>query len=147
MKKGFTLIELVVYLAITSIIALSMISMLLKYNSSYITSSKEQRDYFYSMEALMFIKNEIDNAKSVSSENNIVELKYFDETVRKLIKINGDNKVVIVHIKNNAVETSNNILTDVSSFEVCQKGSLIYVSITRRNGESYEKCVGIKRDI
>lgn len=147
MRKGFTIIELMIVLAITSLIALAMISMLLKYNSSYITSSKEQRDYFYSMEALMFIQDELSNAKSVSSENNIIELKYFDEAVRKLIKLNSDNKVIIVHLKNNAVQTSNNIVTDISSFEAYQKNNLIYVSISRRNGEKYEKCISIKKDI
>jgi prepilin-type N-terminal cleavage/methylation domain-containing protein len=147
MKKGFTIIELIIAIGAAGIIATAMVSMLLTYSSSYIKKSKDHRDYFYSMEALMFIQNEVNVAKSVSAENNIIELYYLDGTIKKIIKLNNHNNIVIIHMKNNAAVASNNIVTDISYFEVLQKNNLIYISINRKNGEKYEKCISIKTTI
>jgi hypothetical protein len=96
------------------------------------------------MEALMFIQNEVKNAKSVSAENNIIGLYYLDGTIKKIIKLNNHDNIAITYMKNNAVEASNNIVTDIDCFEVLQKNNLLYISITRKNGEKYEKCISIK---
>jgi prepilin-type N-terminal cleavage/methylation domain-containing protein len=144
MKKGFTIIEVIIAIGAAGIIAAVMVSMLLTYNFSYIKKSKEHRDYLYSMEALMFIQNEVKNAKSVPAENNIIELYYLDGTIKKIIKLNNHDNIAITYMKNNAVEASNNIVTDINCFEVLQKNNLIYISITRKNGEKYEKCISIK---
>jgi prepilin-type N-terminal cleavage/methylation domain-containing protein len=144
MKKGFTIIEVIIAIGAAGSIAAVMVSMLLTYNSSYIKRSKEHRDYLYSIEALMFIQNEVKNAKSVSAENNIIELYYLDGTIKKIIKLNNHDNIAITYMKNNAVEASNNIVTDIDCFEVLQKNNLIYISITRKNGEKYEKCISIK---
>jgi hypothetical protein len=95
----------------------------------------------------MFIQNEVNIAKSVSVENNIIELYYQDGTIKKTIKLNNHNNIAITHMKNNAAVASNNILTDISCFEVLKKNNLIYISITRKNGEKYEKCISIKTTI
>jgi prepilin-type N-terminal cleavage/methylation domain-containing protein len=147
MKKGFTIIELIIAIGAAGVIATVMVSMLLTYSSSYIKKSKDHRDYFYSMEALMFIQNEVNIAKSVSVENNIIELYYQDGTIKKTIKLNNHNNIAITHMKNNAAVASNNIVTDISCFEVLKKNNLIYISITRKNGEKYEKCISIKTTI
>jgi prepilin-type N-terminal cleavage/methylation domain-containing protein len=143
MKKGFTIIELIIAIGAAGVIATVMVSMLLTYNSSYIKKSKEHRDYFYSMEALLFIQNEVQSAKGVSVDNNIIELYYLDGTIKKIIKLNNHDNIAITHMKNNAVEASNNIVTVISCFEVQQKNNLIYISITRKNGGKYEKCISI----
>ncbi len=147
MKKGFTIIELIIALSTAGVIATIMVSTLLTYNSYYIKNSKEQRDYFYSMEALMFIQSEVNNAKNVSIENNIIELNYLDETIKKQIRLKDNGSIAIIHRKSNIVEASNNIITDVSCFEAVQKNNLIYISITRKNGEKYEKCISIKTSL
>jgi prepilin-type N-terminal cleavage/methylation domain-containing protein len=147
MKKGFTIIELIIAVGAAGVIATVMVSMLLTYSSSYIKKSKDHRDYFYSMEALMFIQNEVNIAKSVSVENNIIELYYQDGTIKKTIKLNNHNNIAITHMKNNAAVASNNIVTDISCFEVLKKNNLIYISINRKNGEKYEKCISIKTTI
>jgi prepilin-type N-terminal cleavage/methylation domain-containing protein len=144
MKKGFTIIEVIIAIGAAGIIATVLVSMLLTYNSSYIKKSKEHRDYFYSMEALMFIQNEVKNAMSVSAENNIIELNYLDTNIKKIIKLNSHDNIAIIYMENNAVEASNNIVADIGCFEVQQKNNLLYISITRKNGEKYEKCISIK---
>lgn len=143
MKKGFTLIELITVLCAAGIIATVMVSVILTNNSMYIKKTKEHRDYFYSMEALMFIQNEVGNAKAVLVENNVIELNYIDDSIKKLIKLNNHNNLSIIHMEKNFIQASNNIITGIECFEVFKKNDLIYLSITRVNGETYEKCISI----
>jgi prepilin-type N-terminal cleavage/methylation domain-containing protein len=146
MKKGFTLLEVLVSLAIASVVTALVSTLFLKYNSLYSTSNKYNRDYFYSSEALMFIQNEIRNSMSVSVNNNIIEIKYSDGIVKKYIKYNGAGSLVIVHTENNINMAVNNILTNVNNFSVFQKSNIIYVSILINGGEKYERCFGINID-
>lgn len=143
MKKGFTLLELLIALAIASIVIALASNLYLKYNSLYMQNSKYNRDYFYSTEALMFIEDQIRNSKSVSINNNIIEVKYPDGIVKKYIKYNGSGSLIIVHTENDITLAVNNILTNVNNFTVIQKNSAIYVSITINGGEKYERCFGI----
>ncbi|MCM0650386.1 prepilin-type N-terminal cleavage/methylation domain-containing protein [Clostridium swellfunianum] len=144
MKKGFTIIELIISIGAAGIIAVVMTSMLLTSNSLYVKKTKESRDFFYSMEAILFIENKIKEAKSVNIENNTIELYYEDSSIKKLVKLKDSTKVVIIDFDNNVAHVPNNILTEVSNFQVYHKDNLIYVSISRINGESYEKCISIK---
>ncbi|MFL0246711.1 prepilin-type N-terminal cleavage/methylation domain-containing protein [Candidatus Clostridium stratigraminis] len=143
MKKGLTLLELLIALAIASIVSALVASFYLKYNLLYNESSNYNRNYFYTSEALMFIENEIRNSKSVSTSNNIIEVKYPDGITRKTIKYNSAGGLTIAHYKNDIYLATNNILTNVNNFSVFQKNSTIYVSITINGGERYERCFGI----
>lgn len=143
MKKGYTLIELLGAVAVASTLIVLATTMFLKYDSIYKSNIKENRDYFYSTEALMFIQHEIESCKSVSIGSNEIVINYNDETIKKNVRLNNDGSLVIVHIENNSTEAVNNILNNVQNFQVTQRGNTIYVSIKINNGEKYERCFGI----
>lgn len=143
MKKGFTLIEILIALAIASIVTALVSTLYLKYNLLYNQNTKYNRDYFYSTEALMFIQNEIRNSKSISINNNIIEVKYPDGITKKYIKYNGAGSLIIVHTENDINLAVNNILRNINNFTVIKKSNTIYVSISINGGEEYERCFGI----
>ncbi|MFL0268405.1 prepilin-type N-terminal cleavage/methylation domain-containing protein [Candidatus Clostridium radicumherbarum] len=143
MKKGLTLLELLIALAIASIVSALVSSFYLKYNSLYNENSRYNRNYYYTSEALMFIQNEIRNSKNVSASNNVIEVKYPDGITKKTIKYNGAGNLTIAHYKSGTYLATNNILTNVNNFSVFQKYNTIYVSITINDGERYERCFGI----
>lgn len=143
MKKGFSLIETVVALAIASIITAMVSNFYLKYSKSYNINTVSNRNYFYCNEALMFIENEIRNSKSAAVNNNILEVKYPDGIVKKYIKYNGAGSLVIVHTESGTTKAVNNILNNVSGFSVFQKYNTIYVEIIIKGGDRYERCFGI----
>lgn len=147
MKKGVTLMELVVSIGAAAVLFSMLVIELLNYNSVRVSGVKSSRDYFYCMEALMFIEHEIDTAKSAAVNNNVIELYYLDETVKKIIRLNFEGKVVIVHIENDKIKTSNNIVTGIGEFEAVMKGNTVYLTVKRKDGERYEKCVGIKPEL
>lgn len=146
MKKGYTLIELLGAAAIAGTLIVLITTMFLKYNDIYKSNIKENRNYFYCTEALMFIENEVGDCKSTAISSNKIVMNYNDETVKKRIQLNNDGSLVIVYVENNLTEAVNNILNNVQDFEVIQKGNTIYVSIQINNGEKYERCFGINAE-
>jgi CRISPR/Cas system-associated exonuclease Cas4 (RecB family) len=147
MKKGVTLIELVVSIGAAVALLSIIVIELLNYNSIRVSGVKSSRDYFYCMEALMFMEHEIDTAKSTGVNNNVIELNYLDETIKKIIRLNFEGKVVLVHIENDKIITSNNIVTGIEEFQAVMKGNTVYLAVKRKDGERYEKCVGIKSEL
>lgn len=147
MKKGVTLIELIISIGMASLLLSFLVLQLLNYNSIGVKEAKDNRDYFYCMEALMFIEYETDKAKSVSINDDVIELKYVDQNINKIIRLNTGGKIVITHKEGNEIKASNNIITDIAGFQAFQKGNTVYISITRKNGDKYERCIGIKPDI
>ncbi|MCM8711029.1 type II secretion system GspH family protein [Clostridium sp. SYSU_GA19001] len=144
MKKGFTLLEVIVSAGIASILVSILIPIFLKYNLIYKENTKEYREYFYCFEALMFIEQEINNGKNVRINNNVIQINYSDGITKKYIQQNTNGCIVLVHTENNVVKAVNNILNNISSFTVVQKRNTTYICITARSGERYERCFGIK---
>lgn len=143
MKKGFTILELIAALGMSSIIITVLISMFLKYSTNFNKGTLEITNYFYISEAFLFIKNEIYKAKDVKIYENKIEINYTDGVTKKIIQSNGKNNIVIVHMEESVRRSVNNIATNVKEFSVVQKSNTIYITIMDNNGEKYEKCFGI----
>lgn len=144
MKKGYTLIELITALALCSLVAVSMISLLLRYNSNFKLESKRIQNHFYAEEALLFIDNTIKSCKQVNVTESYIELYYENSSIKKVIGQNLHGDVVITHVENGVNSTTNNVLNNIASFTVSKKENTIYVSITVNTGERFSRCIGIK---
>jgi len=141
MKKGFTIIEVLASAALTSVVMTILISMFLTYNSSFCKESQDHRNYFYSMEALMYIQHQVETANSLKVNNNTLELEFSDDIV-KHIYLNNKENLIIVHNENGKRKTPNEILGNVKEFNTYRKNDTIYVSLMLKNGENYEICIG-----
>lgn len=144
MKRGYTLLELVISLGLCGLIVTAMLPILLRYNSTYKSETLKSQDHFYAEEALMFIDKTISECKHVSVSGNYIELSYENTNIKKYIGLNGSGDIVITHVEFGVNSTPNNILNNISGYSVLQKESTIYVSITVSSGERYERCIGIK---
>lgn len=128
MKKGFTLIELMIALAIFSIFALFI------YNSYYnqikvSTASNKSIDLEYNMSKVM--KKVVDK---IREENKVITLTKEEDTLRKVVKFIYNNKV-LVEVSNKydiAVKISNTSVNSVDDFGLEDKESelnLIYINV------------------
>jgi prepilin-type N-terminal cleavage/methylation domain-containing protein len=144
MKKGYTLIELITALALCSLAAVSMISLLLRYNSNYKHESKRIQNHFYAEEALLFIDNTIKTSKQINVTASYIELYYEDSSIKKVIGQNSQGDIVITHVENGVSSTTNNVLNNISNFTINKKENTIYISITVNTGERFSRCIGIK---
>lgn len=149
MKKGFTLLEVLLSLAVSNIMIILLLSMLLKYNTAYTNITKEYKEYFYSTEALMYIQNEILNSQYVVVSNNRIDIYYpngiKDGVNKKYIQLNYANNLIVNYYKDELYMGTNNILKGLLEFNVSQKNNTIYVSLTLKNGEKYERCFSINQ--
>lgn len=140
MKKGFTLLELIAALGMSSIIVTILISMILKYNMNFKNETVEFKNYFYVSEAYLFIEHEFDMSKDAKVYENKIELIYKDEITKKIIELNEKGNIVIIDMDKNNKRSVNNILTNIKEFSVVQNKNTIYMSIMGNDGEKYEKC-------
>jgi prepilin-type N-terminal cleavage/methylation domain-containing protein len=142
MKKGFTLIELLVAMGAASIISAALISLHLAYISNFKASTKEYRDYFYSMEALMFMQDQINKSNSTIVDNNILKLE-LSNNITKNISLSSEGNLTLAYYEKGRFKNVNIILTNLESFTVLKKNNTIYISLTLKNGERYERCIGV----
>lgn len=143
-KKGFTLIELLIAASIVGIIISSQILILFKYMKIHRQEINQSRESFYVNEALMIIENQINTAKYVTVEDNMIKLKSYDRVSYDYIKIDRDPDIVISYDSKYSSHT-NNILKDIKDFKVQQSNQLIYISIETKKGNVYKRCLGLER--
>ena len=151
MKKGFTLIELIISLAIVFMIILIEIQIFSKEVYTFKDFIKSNRNEVYSKEALRFIEGEINdfNNKTIKVyDDKILFEKYNgDKNTLKLYKMtNGNNKIVISYYKALTSKiTTNTVVDDIKDLNISYKTNLVYLSIYTLTGEKYERCLGSKK--
>lgn len=143
MKKGITLLEVLLSLAISNIMIVLILSMLLKYNTEYKNITKEYKDYFYLTEALMYIQKDILTSRDVSVENNKIKIISSDDINERYILLNEKNTLIVVDYKYGTYKGTNNLLKNLIEFNAGKKSNTIYVSLKLKDGEKYERCFRI----
>jgi prepilin-type N-terminal cleavage/methylation domain-containing protein len=145
MKKGFTLLEIIVAIGMSSIIITILTSMILNYNLKFKKETLDMQNYFYIHEAFLFIEQEFNKSKNIKTYDNKIELNYIDEFNKKIIQFNGKNKIEIIDVYKNNIKAVNIITSNIKSLSITQKENIIYIIMIDVNGVKYEKCFGIKK--
>lgn len=144
-KKGFTLIELIIVTALIGIIASTQVMIISKYMRVHREEINESREYFYVNEAFMIIENQINNSKYVEICSNKITIKRYDGKGYDYIRKDQDSDIIISY---GAVysPTTNNILKNVKEFKAEEKGRVAYITIETRKGKVYKRCLGLERE-
>lgn len=143
-NQAFTLIESIVYIFLTSIVFLELITCLFSFYISYIeirnkTVHQNNIRNFYT--SLDYILHENNNENIKKENNSIVIYKDSeDDYIVKSIKF-YDNTVVIKYTKEKSTLAINNMLYNIKDFEVIEKDKLIYLIITDMYGKEYIRCL------
>lgn len=155
-KRGFTLIELVLTLAILSILSLIGIQLLSRNVWKYKNTITLVREESYAREALRFIEGEFYDVNNklikVEVDKLIIEKNNGDRnTIKSIKKSNGSFKVVNSYYKlKGNTTTTDTVVEDIKNFLVKNNENLVYVSIYTMHGEKFERCFGtrnIKKDL
>lgn len=155
MKKGHTLIELVITMSIISTLFIFQTDILTRVTKNYKKIIFEDREESYCREALRFIEKEIHDIKNknIKIEENTLILKKItgDKNTIKLIRrSNGKSKIIIIYDKTtNNRKDSNVIIENINDCRIRKNRNIIFVSIKSKEGRKYERCFGIgenKRD-
>lgn len=148
MKKGFTLIEILVAIALICMITCMESDIFLNSNKIYKKDIKENKYFYYSSEALMFIENEInDHTDHVETVTNKINIYKTDGRKNVIAFKETESKISIFYYDKGISKGNNNIVTGVESFSAEQMGGVVFVSITTIDGKKTERCLKIRVQI
>lgn len=140
MKKGFTLIELIISLSLMLIVASAELTTMEKYMNIYKKTYSLNKEFIYVNEALFFIENEIDESQYVRIEDNRIILGRKNISREDCIELNNNKNIVIRYGNSN---NNNNVVKGVKDFFIEKYGNVIYITIVGEKGKRYERCFGI----
>lgn len=140
-KKGFTLIEMIIVMAIVSVMSAAIGSMLISYSKIYKNSYLQNRSFNYLNEAMSIIEREINlESRQVETNENIIKINYFkDDTVNYIKRINSS--IVLLY---GYTLHKNVIVDDIKDFIAIRNKNMIYIKIVWNSGHSIERCIGIE---
>lgn len=152
MKKGYTLIELIIAMGVITILLTLEVSMLSRQALKYKRFIKNDREESYCREALRFIEGELYalNNKSITVNGDTLVIKKVsgdENTIKGMRKYNGRLKIVITYNKiKNSSKVTDTIVEDIEGFQIKERENLIFISINTSEGKEYERCFGIEKD-
>jgi prepilin-type N-terminal cleavage/methylation domain-containing protein len=159
-KKGISLIEIIVAIAITGIISVAAVSIFDNFYKNYKKEILESRQHFYIEEVFRYIEYEVyGNARGILVKNNELYItKYvipkenevigynsikskFTNTYVNCIKLTGTQLEVWFYYPSNSHD---NLLLEVEDFIAQEQNNLVIIKIRMKNGKWYEKCLSTK---
>lgn len=147
MKMGYTIIELVIAMALMIVITFSEIIFNVKYIKLFENNLSNYKEEVYINEAVMFVEHEIHSgSKSISlSCNNLKIVKNETGKVNYIyLKNYGYKKsIVIGYNVNDLLRSENNIINNVSDMVIEQKNRTIFITVIGNSGKRYVRCIGI----
>ncbi|WP_186430002.1 prepilin-type N-terminal cleavage/methylation domain-containing protein [Clostridium sp. BSD9I1] len=140
-KRGFTLIELIISLALIGTISLIGIKSLVLNNKLYYLEVNKDLEEFYINEAFIFIEYKISKSTSVEKTSK------YGRSMIKLISnrqsfIELYGSTLIIAYDTEYPTNYNNIMYSIKGFDVDEKGNVIYIKIIDKYGDEYERCFG-----
>lgn len=143
-KSGFTIIESLVYIFLTTIILSEGINLYVSMYKSYIDKENISIKYnncqtfFISLDNIIaeggFKEIIVDDNYILFSANNAEN--YVDKKVKSY-----DGKIAVKYTMGDVTETIKFILKDIDDLEVKKKGKLIYLIVRDEEGKEFVKCI------
>lgn len=147
-KRGVTLIEIVISMALVFLMVGVVDGMLISYLGSYKNKVLENKGFNYLNEALEIIEKEVNqDASSIKTEGNIIKISYSDGVTLNHIKCINSNLYILYGTKYSIPVNSSYksvIADEVSNFEATKNGKILYIKVTWYNGQTIERCIAIE---
>ena len=143
-KRGFTIIESLVYIFLTTMILVEGINLFVLMYKSYIEATKLAIKYNDYQNFYINLDNIIceGGLESILVDDNYILFSKNSEfnNLEKKIKSN-EGKIVVKYTRNGATQTINTMLQDIDNLEVKKKGKIIYLIIHDKDGKEFIRCI------
>jgi competence protein ComGC len=145
-KKGFTLLEILAYLSISSVVLIISTKVLIDTRYIFFSSMNSIQNINCIESGLITIDSLVNDSqiKRIEANDNKVNL-YYATNEGQIIKqlINDNNDLIIRYYKSNSQEFypytgHNDVISNIEDFKVIKKGKLIYL-IIKKEGDTYIK--------
>ncbi|MHC6179433.1 pilus assembly FimT family protein [Clostridium sp. JNZ X4-2] len=144
LKKGFTIIEMLIVVSLVASITTIQIEVMAKYMKLHKEEISYSREWFYVDEAFMIIEHQVKSAKYIDIKDNMIILKRYDNSGYDYIKKYRNTDIVISYGSISS-PTLNNVLKGIKDFKVQKYGRVFYISISTEKGNVYKRCFVIER--
>ena len=143
-KRGFTIIESLVYIFLTTLILVQGINLFVLMYKSYIETAKLTIKYNNCQNFYINLDNIISEGgidQIIVDDNYILFSKDIkSNNLEKIIK-SYEGKIVVKYVRANVTQTINTMLEDIDDFEIKKKGKLIYLIIHDKDGKEFIRCI------
>ena len=147
-KKGFTLIEVVIAMALVFLMIGAIDSILISHLKNFKDSVLQNKGFNYLNEAILFLEKEVNyEANYVKTEENIIKINYSDGNTVNYIKcINGKLCILYGSVYSVPKESSYKsiIIDDVKDFVAIRSGKILYIKLTWKNDNTIQRCLAIE---
>lgn len=147
-KSGFTLIEMIIAMALVFLLLVVVDSMLISYLKKYKYNVIQNKGFNYLSESIAVIQKEVNlNASEVITEGNIIKIKYTDGSTINHIKCINSNLFILYGTKYSVPQENSHkslIIDDVKGFVATKSGRTLYIKLTWKNGQSIERCLVVE---
>lgn len=147
-KRGFTLIEIVIVMSLVFLLVGVVESMFTSYLKSYKNTILENKGFNYLNESIPIIEKEVNEAASiVKTEGNIIKINYSDGVTLNYIKCINSNIYILYGSKYSIpVDSSYKtlIIDGVKDFVATKSGRTLYIKVSTYNGQIIERCIAIE---
>lgn len=149
-KKAYSIIEVIIALAIFATFLLFELSMLLKSLRSFEISLENTRNSYFIDETFNFIERKLSDSYEVYVSGNNIHFKeyYFkgDKLLKKesIICLKPSETINVLSFEGGFETGSNVICRNIKNFEINIKGRCFYVKITNGRLQS-ERCFNFKK--
>lgn len=142
MKKGMTLIEVVVSISLILMLTVLLGDFFIRENRNYNFFKRKHREEITLKESLEFMKQEISTEmKSLKINSNSIIMGCKDNKVKIIEK--QSKRLVIITQNTYGEKGVNTILKNVEYFKVLRKRENLYISVGLIGGEKLERCIQI----
>jgi hypothetical protein len=147
MKMGYTIIELVIAMALMIIVTFSEIIFNTKYIKLFKNDLSTYREEVYINEAIMFVEHEIhSDSKCITLNGNklrIVKIQNGKVNYIYLKDYGYKKSIVIGYDLNDFMLAEDNIINNVKDMVIQQKNKTVFITIIGNSGKRYTRCLGI----
>jgi prepilin-type N-terminal cleavage/methylation domain-containing protein len=147
-KRGFTLLEMVIAMALVFLLLGVVDSIMISYLKKYKNTVIQNRGFNYLSESIAIIQKEVNlNASEIITEGNIIKIKYVDGRTINHIKCINSNLYILYGTKYSVPQDNSYkslIIDDVKGFVATKSGRILYIKVIWKNGQSIERCLVIE---
>lgn len=148
MKSGFALIEIVVALAVISLLSAFECGIFIKnlnwYHSEMLRSQENSysEEFFYIFEKVLY-----EDMKEVKTENNEVVIKCMNGKHRKVAYSAVTGRIFAYYYDESGNDRYGAVVIrrNVKNMTANTSGNILYIDITDNKGETLKKCFGIRK--
>jgi Tfp pilus assembly protein PilE len=147
-KRGVTLIEIVIVMAVAFLMVAVVDSMLISYLNNYKVTVLQSKGINYLSEALAIIEKEVNqDTNKVITEENVIKIDHYNKNTKNYIKC-INRSLYVLYGEEFTIPTNRSpkgmIIDDVEEFVAIRSKKTLYIKITWCDGQKIERCLLIE---